>query len=225
MSRSNTSHWQREEQEIEGDFAIFKSPVDIEPSYPEDWVSWYLRPPPSTLDWPPWGGSLEQWQTELAFVPLGTYSLKLQTELVAPNPYSEDIPYQELDPRDYAWFQDSPDEFANACAETPPIDSNILDPTPPSQDLPPLHFHFRSNQHRPRLLLFNHLSKLWLPLRQDRFLVLLSYLLGGTGLGTCRGILCFVQCRHVPRTVPFRVGPTEKRLPRVLCRFPLWDST
>ncbi|KAK4442611.1 hypothetical protein QBC34DRAFT_499571 [Podospora aff. communis PSN243] len=64
-----------------------------------------------------------------------------------------------------------------------------LNPTPSSRELSPL--HLRSNQHRPRLLLFNHLSRLWLPLRQDRFLVLLSYLLGGTGR------------RHVPRTAPF----------------------
>lgn len=163
MSRSNTSHWQREEQDIEGDFAIFKSPVDIEPSYP---LSWYLRP--STLDWPPCSRSTEQWQTERRA------SNQLLRHLIAPNPYSE---YYI---RGCDLFQYSLDDFANACAETPSIDFNILDPTPPSQDLPPLHFHFRSNQHRPRLLLFNHLSKLWLPLRQDRFLVLLSYLLGGT---------------------------------------------
>jgi len=42
--------------------------------------------------------------------------------------------------------------------------------------------------YRPRLLLSNHLSKLWLPLQQDLFLVLLSYLLEGTVVGMCRGM-------------------------------------
>ena len=94
-------------------------------------------------------------------------------------------------------------DWEEAASEATTAISKDLYSAPSSQELPPL--HLRSNHNRPRLLLFNHLSKLWLPLRQDRFLVLLTYLLGGTELGMCRGIpwSLTIQCRHVPRTVPY----------------------
>lgn len=95
-----------------------------------------------------------------------------------------------------------PDHPTSYWEETTAVVIKDLDSAPSSQELSPL--HLRSNQNRPRLLLFNYLSRLWLPLRQDRFLVLLTYLLGGTTpRDVPRYTLVFIQCRHVPRTVPY----------------------